>query len=166
MPFHWCADETFMLLSALPFIGFFFAKLHAWWHKKFHHACHKEGCSSAHVEHCYMPDNIPHGKVGEAQCEQHPLTCDHGRTLQQSCEDCPNAGWPDSVELEEIGYRITTRGLVAGTILNYGPLTHEQVAELLPDEDKDELYTAINELVEEGRLVLDGELLTEGDLFG
>jgi len=61
---------------------------------------------------------------------------------------------------------MTTRGLVAGTILNYGPLTHEQLAELLPDEDKDDLYTAINELVDEGRLILDGDLLTEGDLFG
>jgi hypothetical protein len=51
MPFHWCADETIALFSALPFIGYFFAKLHAWYHKKFGHPCHTEGCSDTHVEH-------------------------------------------------------------------------------------------------------------------
>src|SRR5271157_335584 len=48
---HWCMDETLALLSVLPFIGYFFGKLHAWWHKKFHHACHEEGCHQEHVAH-------------------------------------------------------------------------------------------------------------------
>lgn len=149
MPFHWCADETIALLSMIPFIGLFFARLHAWWHKKFHHPCHTEGCQEAHVQHV-----------------EHEYTCDHGLTIHETCHDCPNSGWPDNVELEEIGYRLTTRGLVAGSILNHGPMTHEQVVALHPNEDPDAIHTAINELVEEGRLVLDGDLLTEGDLFG
>lgn len=51
MPFHWCSDETFLLLSMLPFIGFFFKKLHAWWHKNSLHKCHDEHCDDVHVEH-------------------------------------------------------------------------------------------------------------------
>lgn len=34
---HWCAEETFMLLSMIPFIGVWFLKLKTWWHDKFHH---------------------------------------------------------------------------------------------------------------------------------
>jgi hypothetical protein len=45
-------------------------------------------------------------------------------------------------------------------------MTHEQMVALHPNEDPDAIHTAINELVEEGRLILDGDLLTEGDLFG
>ena len=48
---HWCMDETLALLSVLPFIGYFFTKLHIWWHKKHHHPCHEEGCHSEHTEH-------------------------------------------------------------------------------------------------------------------
>lgn len=149
MPFHWCADETIALLSAIPFIGYFFARLHAWWHKKFNHPCHEEGCKDTHIHHVQVE-----------------YTCDHGKTLHEACPDCPNGGWPDNEELNEVGYKLTTRGLVAGSILNHGPMTHEQVVALHPNEDPDAIHTAINELVEEGRLILDGDLLTEGDLFG
>lgn len=48
---HWCMDETLAVLAMIPFIGFFFAKIHAWWHKHFHHKCHEEGCGEEHVEH-------------------------------------------------------------------------------------------------------------------
>jgi len=51
MPFHWCADETLMLLSMLPFIGFFFKKIHAWWHKNSLHKCHEDHCNDVHAEH-------------------------------------------------------------------------------------------------------------------
>jgi len=44
-------DETLALLSVIPFIGYFFTKLHLWWHAKFHHKCHEEGCKEEHVEH-------------------------------------------------------------------------------------------------------------------
>lgn len=40
MPFHFCADELFMLLAMLPFIGVFFRKFHVWWHAKVNHAQH------------------------------------------------------------------------------------------------------------------------------
>jgi hypothetical protein len=54
-------DETLALLSVIPFIGYFFNKLHAWWHAKFHHKCHEEGCSeqgdhTAHIVHDVGPE--------------------------------------------------------------------------------------------------------------
>src|SRR5512143_3919811 len=52
---HWCMDETLAFLAMIPFIGYFFHKLHAWWHTKFHHKCHTDGCDSTHVEHDYSP---------------------------------------------------------------------------------------------------------------
>lgn len=70
---HWCMDETLAVLAMIPFIGYFFAKLHAWWHKHVNHECHEKDCHAHHVEHCHMLPNLPHGKVGEGQCEQHPL---------------------------------------------------------------------------------------------
>lgn len=48
---HWCMDETLAVLAMIPFIGYFFRKLHVWWHKHFHHPCHEEGCKSEHVYH-------------------------------------------------------------------------------------------------------------------
>ena len=48
---HWCMDETLAVLAMIPFIGFIFHKLHVWWHNKFHHKCHEDGCNSDHVEH-------------------------------------------------------------------------------------------------------------------
>lgn len=71
---HWCMDETLAVMALIPFIGIFFAKVHGWWHKHFHHKCHEPHCHDEHVEHCHMPDHIPHGKVGEEQCEQHSYT--------------------------------------------------------------------------------------------
>ena len=51
MPFHFCSDELILLLSMFPFIGFFFKKLHSWWHKNSLHKCHEEHCHDVHVEH-------------------------------------------------------------------------------------------------------------------
>lgn len=51
MPFHFCADELFMLMAMIPFIGIFFRKVHAWWHTKFGHKCHEKACPDTHVEH-------------------------------------------------------------------------------------------------------------------
>ncbi len=48
---HWCMDETLALLSVIPFIGYFFAKIHNWWHSKFGHKCHEAACQATHVEH-------------------------------------------------------------------------------------------------------------------
>jgi hypothetical protein len=41
MPFHFCSDELFMLMAALPFIGAFFRRIHAWYHVKFKHKAHE-----------------------------------------------------------------------------------------------------------------------------
>ena len=38
---HWCMDETLMLLAALPWLGYYFRKLHVWWHTKYHHKPHE-----------------------------------------------------------------------------------------------------------------------------
>lgn len=51
MPFHFCADELFMLMAMIPFIGIFFRKVHAWWHAKFNHKCHEKSCHDNHVDH-------------------------------------------------------------------------------------------------------------------
>lgn len=48
---HWCMDETLAVLAMIPFLGYFFRKLHIWWHTKIHHKCHEKGCDSEHVEH-------------------------------------------------------------------------------------------------------------------
>jgi len=52
---HWCMDETLAVLAMLPFIGYFFRKLHAWYHKKMGHTCHEKHCDDTHVEHAYSP---------------------------------------------------------------------------------------------------------------
>ena len=51
MPFHWCMDETLALMAVLPFIGFYFRRVHAWYHTKYGHKCHEETCDEKHVEH-------------------------------------------------------------------------------------------------------------------
>ena len=48
---HICMDEVFAFMALFPFIGYFFAKLHVWWHEKFNHKCHKESCEDNCVEH-------------------------------------------------------------------------------------------------------------------
>lgn len=49
---HWCSDETFLVLSLIPFIGVFFRKIHIWWHTRFNHQCHHvTHCEETHVEH-------------------------------------------------------------------------------------------------------------------
>lgn len=53
--FHWCADETLMLMTAIPFVGMYFRRIHAWWHNKFSHKCHEKTCEEKHVEHPKKP---------------------------------------------------------------------------------------------------------------
>lgn len=48
---HWCNDETLMVLSMIPFIGFYFNKLHLWYHMKMNHKCHEKKCDETHAEH-------------------------------------------------------------------------------------------------------------------
>lgn len=48
---HWCMDETLAVLAMLPFIGYFFRRLHAWYHTKMGHTCHEKHCDDTHVEH-------------------------------------------------------------------------------------------------------------------
>src|SRR5574337_1600414 len=52
---HWCMDETLAVLAMLPFIGYFFRKLHAWYHTKMGHTCHEKHCDDKHVDHPYSP---------------------------------------------------------------------------------------------------------------
>lgn len=42
MPFHFCADELMMLMAAIPFLGVFVRRLHAWYLTKF--PKHKANC--------------------------------------------------------------------------------------------------------------------------
>lgn len=56
MPFHFCSDELFALMSLIPIIGIFFKKIHIWWHKKFNHKCHEKGCEQEHVDHVKNKD--------------------------------------------------------------------------------------------------------------
>lgn len=51
MPWHWCSDETMMLLTMIPFIGYYFKRVHTWLHVKLKHKCHEKGCNETHVEH-------------------------------------------------------------------------------------------------------------------
>jgi len=51
MPFHFCSDELFAILAALPFIGLFFRRIHTWLHNRLNHKCHKEGCEAQHLDH-------------------------------------------------------------------------------------------------------------------
>lgn len=39
---HLCSDEIILFLACFPFIGFYFQKLHLWWHGKIHHQEHKK----------------------------------------------------------------------------------------------------------------------------
>lgn len=48
---HWCMDETLAVLAMIPFIGYFFRKLHLWYHAKMGHTCHEKHCDATHAEH-------------------------------------------------------------------------------------------------------------------
>ena len=48
---HFCQDEALAIMSAIPAVGVFFKKIHAWFHKKTHHKCHEKDCYEDHVEH-------------------------------------------------------------------------------------------------------------------
>ncbi len=52
---HWCMDETLAVLAMIPFIGYFFRKIHAWYHSKMGHTCHEKHCEDKHVDHPYSP---------------------------------------------------------------------------------------------------------------
>jgi len=60
-------DETLAVLAMLPFIGYFFRKLHAWYHAKMGHTCHEKHCDDTHVEHTvkksFSPFDRPEGFV-------------------------------------------------------------------------------------------------------
>jgi hypothetical protein len=45
--FHWCADESLAVMAALPFIGHYCRRLHAWYHSIFKTSCHTEKCCQA-----------------------------------------------------------------------------------------------------------------------
>jgi hypothetical protein len=51
MPFHFCADELYMLLSLVPLVGIYFRRIHIWYHIKFRHKCHEKQCNDTHVDH-------------------------------------------------------------------------------------------------------------------
>jgi hypothetical protein len=51
MPFHFCADEMMMIMAMVPFIGVGFRRMHAWYHLKFKHHCHKSNCNKEHLDH-------------------------------------------------------------------------------------------------------------------
>jgi hypothetical protein len=48
---HFCADELFLIMSLIPFIGVWFKKLHTWYHTKYSHKCHEKHCDDTHSEH-------------------------------------------------------------------------------------------------------------------
>ena len=48
---HWCQDETYAVMSGVPVVGYFFKRIHKWYHNKTHHKCHHQGCESDHAEH-------------------------------------------------------------------------------------------------------------------
>ena len=162
---HWCMDETLAVLAMIPFIGYFFRKLHAWYHKKMGHTCHEKHCDDTHVEHTefqfspgspYHPDNWHKAQIVSKEDMEYlrgtpaPLKITIPVVIE---EDEPE------------GYALTPRGLVVGAIIVLGPMTHEQLVKCHPNEDVDLLYSTIKQLVEEGALVLDGDLLKEGDIF-
>lgn len=69
---HWCMDETLAVLAMIPFIGYFFSKIHAWYHTKMGHTCHEKHCDDTHAEHKYSPFDRPscgYQKVSEADME-------------------------------------------------------------------------------------------------
>src|SRR5271169_682606 len=113
MPFHFCTDELLMTLAMIPFIGILFRKLHVWWHKHFHHQCHEKGCEAQHLDHVAAT-------VASIPTEAFSCIDEHG---------------VDAQNFEEIGYRLTHRGLVVATVLYHGPMTHEQVMSHCPGED-------------------------------
>lgn len=155
---HWCMDETLALLAMIPFIGYLFRRLHAWYHKKMGHTCHEKHCEDKHVEHKYSPYDRPacgYQKVSEEDMKYlrgtpAPLKITVPVTIEEG---------------EEVGYTYTSRGIVVGAIVVHGPMTHEQIAARLSHYNVDEVYSTINELIEGGELVLDGDLVKEGNVF-
>ncbi len=91
---------------------------------------------------CGMPANIPHGKVGEEQCAEHPLESE-----------------------EETGYAMTPRGIIVATVIFNAPMTHEDIVARLPELDPNGVYYVLDELIDTGDLVLDGDLIKEGNIF-
>lgn len=48
---HWCNEENVMVMSMIPFIGYYFNKFRNWYHLKFGYKCHEKTCNDNHVEH-------------------------------------------------------------------------------------------------------------------
>jgi hypothetical protein len=48
---HFCQDELYATLATFPVIGYYYKKVHSWYHNKTQHKCHQQGCSSTHSEH-------------------------------------------------------------------------------------------------------------------
>lgn len=144
---HWCMDETLALLSVLPFIGYLFGKLHVWYHAKFHHKCHEKNCDAEHVDH--VPTDTPLGGHGPSSI---------------STKDVKTLPFLTEVD-DEVSFTLTLRGRIVSTVIFNDPMTHEQVVAKLPNDNADEVHSTINQLVEEGALVLDGDLLKEGNIF-
>jgi hypothetical protein len=40
-----------MVLGGLPIVGYYYKKMHAWYHEKTHHKCHHHDSAADHVEH-------------------------------------------------------------------------------------------------------------------
>jgi hypothetical protein len=158
---HWCMDETLAVLAMIPFIGYFFRKLHAWYHKKMGHTCHEKHCDDVHVEHKFSPYHR------DASCQD--------KMQYVSKEDMEYLrGTPAPLKItipvtierdEDVSYSLTMRGVVVGAIVVHGPMTHEEIASRLSHYDVDTVYSTINELVDGGELVLDSDLVIEGNFF-
>ena len=48
---HICSDEILMFMTMIPFAGFYFKKIHDYWHVKLNHKCHKSSCDKQHLDH-------------------------------------------------------------------------------------------------------------------
>lgn len=65
---HFCIDELLAIMAMIPFIGYFFAKMHVWWHTHFGHKCHEKDCDSTHVEHDHT---VHHDRGPEPEYEEY-----------------------------------------------------------------------------------------------
>lgn len=54
---HWCADETAMLLSSIPFVGFYIRKFHLWYSGKF--PKHKDNCHATGIDPIPAEPSLP-----------------------------------------------------------------------------------------------------------
>lgn len=51
---HWCNDESMMVMSSIPFVGYYFRRIQLWWRSKFGKTKTQFQCSSSPTgEHKY-----------------------------------------------------------------------------------------------------------------